>query len=74
MSLSIAAPGTGFAVRLDEHVWLFDRDGRITASLPPPVTAEELATETVKHTTVSSPERCPGCRDFVGGGPHDSKP
>ncbi len=65
MTVSIAAPGTGFALTLDGHLWLFDRDGRITGSVPPPITADEIAAGFARHTAVSSPERCPGCADFV---------
>ncbi len=65
MRLAIAAPGTGFALTLDGHVWLFDRDGRIAGSVPPLLTADEVAAGVALHKAVSSPERCPGCADFV---------
>ncbi len=72
LTLTIAAPGTGFAVTLEDHVWLFDCDGNITGSVPPLITAEEIATGTVRHLAVSRPERCPGCAGFLaanyGGG------
>ena len=55
MTLAIAAPGVGLALTLDGHLWLFDRDGNITGSIPPPT----------GHLTVRSPESCPGCVVFV---------
>ncbi len=63
--LAIAAPGMGFTLSLDDHLWLFDRDGRITGSIPPHLTADEVAAGVARHTTASIPERCPGCADFV---------
>ncbi len=68
MELAVAAPGTGFALTLDGHLWLFDRDGNITGSVPPLITAEEIATGRVRHLAVNSPERCPGCAEFVAAG------
>ncbi len=65
LTLNIVAPGIGFVLTLDGHSWLFDRDGRCTGSLPPFVITELIATGTVKHATVSSPECCPGCKDFA---------
>ncbi len=54
--LTIGAPGTGCALTLDAHVWLFDRDGNPVGSLPPPAG---------RHAAARSPEVCPGCVDFV---------
>ena len=65
MTLSIAAPGTGFALTLDVHVWLFDRDSRIIGSIPPHLTVDEVAAGVARHIAVSSPEACPGCAGFV---------
>jgi hypothetical protein len=57
MSLSIAAPGMGFTLKLVGHVWLFDKDSRIVGSFPPD--------EPLNHLPMSTPERCPGCSGFV---------
>jgi hypothetical protein len=65
MTLAVAARGMGFALTLDGHVWLFDRNSRITGSIPPDVTAEEIAEGVPRHRVASSPEGCPGCRPFV---------
>jgi len=65
MTLALAVPGMGFALTLNGHVWLFDRDGRITASIPPFITPEQIAGVVEGHLNVSSPERCPGCKAFV---------
>ena len=72
MTLAIAAPGMGFALTLDGHIWLFDRDGRITGSVPPHITAGEIAEGAPRHRVADSPERCPGCvgsvlRNYEGG-------
>ena len=65
MTLAIAAPGMGFTLTLDGHLWLFDRSGQITGSIPPLITVEEVAAGIAKHRTVASPEHCPGCVVFV---------
>ncbi len=65
MRLAIAAPGTGFALTLDDHVWLFDKDGRITGSVPPRITADEIAEGAPRHQVADSPEQCPICAAFV---------
>jgi hypothetical protein len=53
--LSITAPGSGFSVTLDGHIWLFDRDANIVGSLPPPR----------GHLALRHPENCPGCAEFI---------
>ena len=55
MTLAVAAPGMGFALTLDGHLWLWDRDGNITGSVP---SAEG-------HYPASSPQACPRCAPFL---------
>lgn len=57
MSLSVAAPGCGFALTLDGHAWLFDKDGEIRGSIIP--------VETTSHVALSRIERCPICVAFI---------
>jgi hypothetical protein len=53
--LSITAPGIGFALTLDGHTWMFDRNAMVVGSLPPPP----------RHLALHHPENCPGCAEFV---------
>lgn len=57
MSLSVAAPGCGFTLTLDSHLWLFDHDGRIAGSI--------VAPEPNGHIAVRAIERCPICVAFM---------
>ncbi len=65
MELAVAAPGTGFALTLDGHLWLFDREGRVVGSIPPHLSADEIAEGVPRHVVADSPEQCPGCAPFV---------
>ncbi len=65
MELAVAAPGTGFALTLDGHLWLFDRDGLIIGSVPAHLTADEIAAGIAKHRVADSPEQRPTCAAFV---------
>ena len=55
LSLTIGTPGTGFALAVDGHLWLFDAQGNVTGSILP----RSL------HQTADGPDHCPGCARLV---------
>jgi len=59
VSLAIDSPGMGFTVSIDrhDHVWTFNRDGKIV---------EGLVKVGGKHSLAARrPQECPGCSAFL---------
>ena len=55
LSLTIGTPGTGFALTVDGHLWLFDAQGNVTGSILP----RSL------HQAADGPDHCPGCARWI---------
>ena len=54
LALTIGAPSTGLGVSLDNHLWLFDQNSKITGNVPPLI----FGPGGVAITEVLSPTRC----------------
>ncbi len=54
LAISVGAPGSGFILEVQRHVWVFNAAGEITADFPPE-----------GHQSANSPQFCPLCRGFV---------